>query len=87
VNAGDELVALDGLRVDAMSIGARLQERVSGSVVTLTVFRRDELVNLAIPVESGPPERLALHPVDAPSPEQKALLEEWLRVEPALEPG
>ncbi|HYH81367.1 MAG TPA: PDZ domain-containing protein, partial [Longimicrobium sp.] len=87
VNAGDELVALDGIRVDAMSIGARLQERAPGSVVTLTVFRRDELINLTLPVESGPPQRLVVRRVDAPSPEQNALLEHWLRVEPAPEAG
>jgi predicted metalloprotease with PDZ domain len=85
VNAGDELVALDGIRVDAMSLGARLQERAPGTAVTLTVFRRDELINLALPVESGPPQRLALHPVDAPAAEQKTLLEHWLRVDPAPE--
>lgn len=85
VNAGDELVALDGIRVDAMSLGARLQERAPGTAVTLTVFRRDELINLALPVESGPPQRLALRPVDTPSTEQQALLEHWLRVEPTAE--
>jgi predicted metalloprotease with PDZ domain len=85
VNAGDELVALDGIRVDAMSLGARLQERAPGTAVTLTVFRRDELINLALPVESGPPQRLALRMADALSGEQKALLEHWLRVEPAPE--
>jgi len=85
VNAGDELVALDGIRVDAMSLGARLQERAPGSTVTLTVFRRDELINLTLPVESGPPQRLAIRPVDTPSPEQQMLLAHWLRMEPAPE--
>jgi len=85
VNAGDELVALDGIRVDAMSLGTRLQERAPGSTVTLTMFRRDELINLTMPVESGPPQRLAIRPVDAPSPEQQALLAHWLRMEPSPE--
>ena len=83
VNAGDELVALDGLRVDAMSLGARLQDRPAGSTATLTVFRRDELINLTLAVESGPPQRVLVRPVEAPAPEQKALLEHWLREEPA----
>lgn len=85
VNAGDELVALDGIRVDPMSLGARLQERQPGSTATLTVFRRDELINLTLPVESGPPQRVLVRPVDAPAPEQTALLENWLREEPAAE--
>ncbi|HET7231970.1 MAG TPA: PDZ domain-containing protein [Longimicrobium sp.] len=83
VNAGDELVALDGIRVDPMSLGTRLQERAAGSVVTLTVFRRDELINLALPVESGPPQRMLIRPIDGAGPEQKALLEHWMRVDPA----
>jgi predicted metalloprotease with PDZ domain len=82
VSAGDEILALDGLRVDAMSIGVRLQEKAPGSTAALTVFRRDELLTLQLPVESGPPTRLALRPVEAPTPEQRALFEDWLREDP-----
>ncbi|HEX8244365.1 MAG TPA: PDZ domain-containing protein [Longimicrobium sp.] len=87
VSAGDEIVALDGLRVDAMSLGLRLQEKAPGATVLLTVFRRDELVTLQVPVEFGPPQRLVLRPVDAPSPEQRQLLEHWLRQDPAPSPA
>jgi predicted metalloprotease with PDZ domain len=83
VSAGDELLALDGLRVDAMSIGARMQEKAPGTTAALTVFRRDELLTLPLPVESGPPTRLSLRPVDAPTPEQRAVLDHWLREDPA----
>jgi len=86
VSAGDELLALDGLRVDAMSLGARLQEKAPGSTAALTVFRRDELLTLPLPVESGPPTRLALRPVDTPAPGQRAVLDHWLREDPA-QPG
>lgn len=87
VNAGDELVALDGIRVDAMSLTMRLQERPAGSTATLTVFRRDELINLTLPVESCPPQRVLVRPVEAPAPEHKALLDHWLREEPAPPAG
>ncbi|MFL5381094.1 MAG: M61 family metallopeptidase [Longimicrobiaceae bacterium] len=82
VSAGDELLALDGLRVDAMSLGVRLQEKAPGSTAALTVFRRDELLTLQLPVESGPPTRLALRPVDAPTPGQRATFDDWLREDP-----
>jgi hypothetical protein len=81
--SGDEVLALDGLRIDAMSLGARLQEKAPGSTASLTVFRRDELLTLPLAVESGPPTRLALRPFDAPSPEQRAMLDDWLREDPA----
>ena len=82
LNAGDELVALDGIRVDPMSLGPRLQERAPGSVATLTVFRRDELVNLALPVEVGPPQKLVLRPVPDPTDPQRGVLDHWLREDP-----
>jgi len=82
VSAGDEILALDGLRVDAMSMAMRMQEKAPGSTAALTVFRRDELLTLQLPVESGPPTRLALRPVSAPTPEQRALFEHWLREDP-----
>ena len=87
VSAGDELVALDGLRVDAMSLGMRMQEKAPGSTALLTVFRRDELLTLQLPVEFAPPQRLVLRPVDAPTAEQRALLEHWLRQDPPPSTG
>jgi predicted metalloprotease with PDZ domain len=83
VSAGDEIVALDGVRVDAMTLSARMQEKAPGSTALLTVFRRDELVTLRLPVEFGPPQRLALRPLDSPSAEQLAVLEHWLRLDPS----
>jgi len=80
VNAGDELVALDGFRIPSPDwLNARLLERQQGSAATLTVFRRDELINLQLPVVTGPPPRWMLRPrADAP-PEQQAVLRHWLR--------
>lgn len=83
VSAGDEIVALDGLRVDAMTLGGRMQEKAPGSTAYLTVFRRDELITLQLPVEFTPPTKLAIRGVENASPEQRRLLEHWLRQEPA----
>jgi hypothetical protein len=60
-----------------------MQEKAPGSTASLTVFRRDELLTLPLAVESGPPTRLSLRPMEAPSPEQRAVLDHWLREEPA----
>ncbi|HKP76848.1 MAG TPA: PDZ domain-containing protein, partial [Longimicrobiaceae bacterium] len=87
VSHGDELVALDGLRVDAMSLGLRMQEKAPGSTAILTVFRRDELINLAMQVESGPPARLIIHPRPDATPAQQALLMHWLREDPPRDAG
>ncbi|HEX8692528.1 MAG TPA: PDZ domain-containing protein [Longimicrobium sp.] len=79
VNAGDELVALDGMRIGGETLVARLQEKPPGSRAQLTVFRRDELVTLSLEVETGPPTRFLVRPVEAPTPAQRAVLEDWLR--------
>jgi predicted metalloprotease with PDZ domain len=80
VNAGDELVAMDGFRVAGMEwLNARLMERQPGASATLVVFRRDELLTLQLPVETGPPQRWILRPAADATPEQKALLDDWLR--------
>lgn len=80
VNAGDELVALDGFRVVAPDwLNARLLERQQGSQATLTVFRRDELINLQLPVVLGPPPRWMVRPAPNATPEQQAVLNHWLR--------
>ena len=79
VNAGDELVALDGLRVGWESLTARMQEKKPGDRAVLTIFRRDELLNLVMPVEVGPPQRWVVRSVAEPTPEQLRLREDWLR--------
>jgi predicted metalloprotease with PDZ domain len=79
LNAGDEVIALDGIRVGLDSLTARLMDRKPGERVTLTVFRRDELMNLPLQVEHGPPQRWEIRPLAGATPEQVALREDWLR--------
>ena len=81
LNAGDELVALDGLRITPETLPLRLAERRPGDRVPLTVFRRDELVTLPLEVELVAPPRLLLRSVDNPTPAQKRLHDDWLRVD------
>ena len=81
LNAGDELIALDGLRAGPESLAMRLYEKKPGERAVLTLFRRDELLNLEMEVETAPPARLAVRPVDDPTLEQRRMLEDWLRVD------
>ncbi len=55
LSAGDVVVALDGLKVDAASLTAAARARPAGQAVTLHAFRRDEL--FAINVTLLPPPR------------------------------
>lgn len=78
LNAGDELLALDGLRVSLESLAARLAERRPGERVELAVFRRDELLRLDLEV-GEPPQRLVVRRRPGAGAEQAALLDDWLR--------
>lgn len=86
LNAGDELLALDGVRVTPETLPIRLAERRAGERVPLTVFRRDELVTLEIEVELAAPTRLLLRPAERPTPAQQRLLDDWLRVDVPVAP-
>lgn len=80
VNPGDELVALDGFRVVSPDwLNTRLMEFQRGVQVGLTVFRRDEMVTLSLPVEAGPPQRFIVRPAPDATPAQQAVLAHWLR--------
>jgi predicted metalloprotease with PDZ domain len=52
--AGDFAVALDNLQLTAGNIDNRLHEYHSGDKVTLTVFRRDELIRFSVTLKSPP---------------------------------
>jgi predicted metalloprotease with PDZ domain len=75
--AGDELVAEDGFRVDRAALWDRLCERGPGGKVRLTVFRRDELVEVEVTLETPPEDTVWLEAVPEPTPAQRAAFEAW----------
>ncbi|HWK88780.1 MAG TPA: PDZ domain-containing protein [Longimicrobium sp.] len=79
INAGDELVAVDGMRVPGAGLMSRMDERRPGDHLTLTLLRRDELVNVQLEVEAPLPRRVTIQPVEQPTPEQERLRNDWLR--------
>lgn len=70
---GDELLALDGRRIDEPAIGARLLERRPGDVVTITAFRRDELVDVPIRLAAAPKDQLRIVPTSKPDALQRRI--------------
>jgi predicted metalloprotease with PDZ domain len=76
--ADDEIVALDGNKVDATSLVARCEERKPGDRVKLTVFRRDRLTEVPVTLGSKPADAVYLARIDRPTEEQKAAYKSWL---------
>jgi predicted metalloprotease with PDZ domain len=75
--AGDELVAEDGFRLERGALWDKLCERGPGGRLRLTVFRRDELVDVAVVLGEAPAEMVWLEPDPEASPEQRAAFEAW----------
>jgi predicted metalloprotease with PDZ domain len=78
VYADDELLALDGWRVNEERLSARLGERAPGELVRLTLFRGDALLEVPVTLARAPNDALALAPIAEPSAAQQAAYREWL---------
>jgi predicted metalloprotease with PDZ domain len=74
----DELVALDGYKVDAASLLSRCEDKRPGDTVRLTVFRRDRLMDIPIVLGQKPADAVYFSRVDKPSDAQKAAFQAWL---------
>ncbi len=78
IYAGDEIVALDSVRVDEGRLAARIEERRPGDSVVVSLFRRDDLLHIPLTLGTTPDETAQLT-VDADASDaQRALLDAWL---------
>lgn len=79
LNSGDQIVALDGQRVNQQSFLARLSEKHPGDTLNLTLFRDDDLRTFAVKLGKRAVLDYRLVPVKQPTPEQMKLYKDWLR--------
>ncbi|MCY7387877.1 MAG: PDZ domain-containing protein [Burkholderiales bacterium] len=80
LSAGDVVVAVDGLRVSAMTLEKRLRSYPVGSNVALTVFRRDELMSFNVELQALSAQTCALTALDTPI-DAKARRNAWLQAQ------
>jgi predicted metalloprotease with PDZ domain len=78
INAGDEIVAMDGMRVNLESFDARLAEKKPGDRVTLTLFRNDDLRTFEIKLGGRAVAPYRLLPVPNPTSEQRQAYQKWI---------
>ena len=77
LQADDEIVAEDGFRVDRGGLWERLVQEGPRGRLRLTVFRRDELLEVEVPLAPPPEDTVWVEPIpDAPS-EARAAFEAW----------
>jgi predicted metalloprotease with PDZ domain len=75
----DEVIAVDGLKIDPDGWEKRLEERGPGARVALTLFRRGRLHELPLEIGRRPNVAYALRQVRKPTAAQKKTYEDWLR--------
>lgn len=78
IDPGDELLAIDGVRVNAEQLGDRLRDYAPGDRIALSVFHGDELRTYGVTLASPQALRYTLAPIQDPTPEQQNRLEGWL---------
>ena len=80
LSAGDIVIAVDGLRVSAHAFEKRLRSYPVGAVVTLTTFRRDEMLSFDVTLQALPAQTCALTTQDTPI-DAKARRNAWLQAQ------
>jgi predicted metalloprotease with PDZ domain len=78
LNAGDEIIALDGWRVTLEQLNRRLAEKRPGQVIALTVFRAEELRVFNIKLGARVEPEFRIIAVANPTPAQQNLYQSWL---------
>jgi predicted metalloprotease with PDZ domain len=78
INANDEIVALDGMRVTMDSFDARLSERKPGDRITLTIFRNDDLRTFDIRLGGRAVAPYRILPLPNPGESQRQSYQKWL---------
>jgi len=79
LNFGDQIVAIDNLRVTRDFFNARLAEKKPGDLINLTIFRFDDLSTLLIKLGPGREGTFRIVPLTTPTELQKQIYRDWLR--------
>jgi predicted metalloprotease with PDZ domain len=78
LNAGDQIVAMNNMRANKDFFEARLAEKKPGDILTVTIFRNDDLSTLVIKLGNRvePPYRIVA--LDNLAEDQKKIYQAWL---------
>ncbi|MCU0518262.1 MAG: M61 family metallopeptidase [Oscillatoria sp. Prado101] len=78
IDAGDELLAIDGIRVTAELLSERLRDCKAGDRIEVAVFHQDELRTLRVTLDQPRPTRYQVVPVERCKPVQEKNFAGWL---------
>lgn len=78
IDAGDELLAIDFIKVQSQQLSDRLKDYQPNDTIQVTVFHQEELRTYAVTLAAPRPNRYQIVPVEHPSPTQEQNFESWL---------
>ena len=78
LNTGDQIIALNNVRVTKEFFDARMAEKKPGELINLTIFRFDDLSTLLIKLGGRPEGTFRIVPVENPTELQKRIYQSWL---------
>jgi predicted metalloprotease with PDZ domain len=78
LNAGDQIVAMDNMRVTREFFNARLAEKKPGDLINLTIFRFDDLSTLLIKLGERREGTYRIVPLPSATEAQKRVYRGWL---------
>ncbi len=82
LNTGDQIVALNNMRANKEFFDTRVAEKRPGDLVTLTIFRSDDLSTLLIKLGGKADSVYRIVPLDNAAEEQKRIYQSWLGILP-----
>lgn len=77
--ANDQVLALDGARVNAKSLEDALKSKKAGEKIHLLVSRHGKIRDLDVILGEKKERSFKIKPLSNPTPEQSAILESWLK--------
>lgn len=78
LNVGDQIIALNNMRANKDFFEARLAEKKPGDLLSLTIFRTDDMSTLLIKLGARPDLPYRIVALDNPTDEQKRIYQSWL---------
>jgi predicted metalloprotease with PDZ domain len=78
VTPGDELVAIDGIRLSPSELSEAMARIPPGTTAELTLFRRRVLTSVTLTTASPPPEKYRIEPLESAGPLERKVYEAWL---------
>ena len=78
IDPGDELLAINGIKVAANTLSDRLKDYQPNNTVQVTVFHQDELRTYSVTLASPRPTRYQVKPLERPDSKQQQNFTGWL---------